>query len=211
MPKGVLYVQNFCFAYYMTISVKNQQFDGKYEMKMTSAVTHRESQIWVNSSSYPLELNSSPWCASCSRSARSAWGGRCRGWIGSRIGPCVWRGSQLLCLILQVAICLWRVFHLSCTKIHVCHYVHMLLFLAYKHQSSCKNQRKNPMINPLTWKFKIHVDNISYSMLMTDCAFHRYLIKQLQILLAQHPPGSCLITIFFLSLNFAIARDSHNP
>ena len=46
MPKGVLYIQNFCFAlYYMTISVKNQQSDGKYEMKMTSAVTHRESQI----------------------------------------------------------------------------------------------------------------------------------------------------------------------
>lgn len=119
MPKGVLQVQNFCFAYYMTISGKNQQFDGKYGVKMTSAVTPGETQIWVNSSSYPLELDSSPWCASCSGSARSAWGGRCRGWIGSRVGPCVRRGSQLLCLILQIAICLRRVFHLSYTKIHM--------------------------------------------------------------------------------------------
>jgi len=45
MPKGVLYVQNFCFVYYTTISVNNQQFDGKYEMKMISAVTHGEAQI----------------------------------------------------------------------------------------------------------------------------------------------------------------------
>ena len=35
----------FCFVYYTTISPKNQQFDGKYEMKMTSAVTDREAQI----------------------------------------------------------------------------------------------------------------------------------------------------------------------
>lgn len=156
MPKGVLYVQNFCFAYYTTISVKKQQFDGKYEMKMTSAVTHRESQIWVNSSSYPLELNSSPWCASCSRSARSAWGGRCRGWIGSRVGPCVWRGSQLLCLILQVAICLWRVFHLSYTKIHVCHYMHMLLFLAYIKAPELlqePKERENPIITGFSIDF----------------------------------------------------------
>ena len=45
MPKGVLYVQNFCFTYYTTISVKNQQFDGKYEMKMTSAVKYGKAQI----------------------------------------------------------------------------------------------------------------------------------------------------------------------
>ena len=39
-------------------------------------------------------------------------------------------------------------------------------------------------------------------MLANDCAFHRYLIKQLQILLAQHPPGSGLIAIFVLSWKF---------
>lgn len=142
MPKGVLHIQNFVLFILYDHFTEKPTIWWKIWDEMTSAVTHRESQIWVNSSSYPLELNSSPWCASCSRSARSAWGGRCRGWIGSRVRPCVRWGSQLLCLILQVAICLWRVFHLSYTKIHVCHYMHMLLFLAYKHQSSCKNQRK---------------------------------------------------------------------
>ena len=45
MPKSVPHVQNFCFAHYTTISVKSQQFDGKYEMKMTSAATRGEAQI----------------------------------------------------------------------------------------------------------------------------------------------------------------------
>lgn len=60
---------------------------------------------------------------------------------------------------------------------HVYHYMHMLLFLAYKAPELLQEpkERESPIINPLTRKFKIHVDNISYFMLTTDCAFHSIL------------------------------------